>query len=143
MLQKRYEYPEDQYYRISSELRPELLYIDTAPKWPHAPRFRLKRSVVTTLWKECCGKQYERLDLDVVTYGEFDMQCHRIAEHYRYMTGQTILDSVGSPYRRINKSIMEPVVVAMFGGTSRKMADIELFSKIGLISKTIILNQCQ
>lgn len=140
MLQNRYENPESQYHRISSELRPELLYIDTAPKWPHPPRFRLKRSVVTTLWEECCGKKYEQLDLDVVTYGEFDMQCHRIAEYYRYMTGEQILSLVDSPYRRINKSIMEPVVVSMFGGTSRKMSDIELFSKMGLISKTIVLN---
>ena len=140
MLQRRYDNPESQYHRISSELRPELLYIDTAPKWPHPPRFRLKRSVVTTLWEECCGKEYEQLDLDVVTYGEFDDQCHRIAEYYRRMTGEQILHSVGFATKRVNKSIMEPVVIAMFGGNSSKMADIELFSKMGLISKTIILN---
>lgn len=35
---------------------------------------------------------------------------------------------------------MEPVVVSMFGGTSKKMAEIEIFSKMGLISKTIVLN---
>lgn len=140
MLQQKYPNYEDHYPRISSELRPDLLYIDTAPKWPHAPRFRLKRSVVTTLWEECCGKQREKLDLDVVTYGEFDRLCHRIAEYYRHMTGEKILDSVGYPAKRINKSIMEPVVVSMFGGNSRKMADIEIFSKMGLISKTIVLN---
>ena len=140
MLQRQYENPESQYHRISSELRPELLYIDTAPKWPHPPRFRLKRSVVTTLWEECFGKQYEQIDLDIVTYDEFDMQCHRIAEYYRLMTSAQILHSVGFSNRRINKSMMEPVVIAMFGGTSSKMADIELFSKMGLISKTIILN---
>ena len=56
------------------------------------------------------------------------------------MTGEKILDSVGYPAKRINKSIMEPVVVSMFGGSSKKMADIDIFSKMGLISKTIILN---
>ena len=140
MLQDSYDNYEDQYPRISSELRPELLYIDTAPKWPHAPRFRLKRSVVTTLWEECCGKQLEHLDLEITTYGEFDDLCHRIAQYYRHMTGEQILDSVDYPAKRINKSIMESVVVSMFGGNSRKMADIEIFSKIGLISKTIVLN---
>ena len=139
MLQQNYDNCEEQYPRISSELRPELLYIDTAPKWPHAPRFRLKRSVVTTLWEECCGKQRERLNLEVTTYAEFDGLCHRIAEYYRHMTGEKILDSVGYPAKRINKSIMEPVVISMFGGNSRKMAEIEIFSKMGLISKTIVL----
>lgn len=139
MLQKNFTNYEDHYPRISSELRSDLLYIDTAPKWPHAPRFRLKRSVVTTLWEECCGRQREQLDLDIVTYGEFDSLCHHIAEYYRYMTGEKILTSVGYSAKHINKSIMEPVVISMFGGTSRKMADIEIFSKMGLISKTIIL----
>lgn len=139
MLQQNYDNCEEQYPRISSELRPELLYIDTAPKWPHAPRFRLKRSVVTTLWEECCGKQREHLNLEVTTYAEFDGLCHRIAEYYRHMTGEKILDSVGYPAKRINKSIMEPVVISMFGGNSRKMAEIEIFSKMGLISKTIVL----
>lgn len=140
MLQKKYDNPESQYHRLSSELRPDLLYIDTAPKWPHPPRFRLKRSVVTTLWEECCGKRYEQLELDVVTYGEFDNLCHRIATYYRHMNGEQILDSVGYPSKRLNKSIMEPVVISMFGGDSRKMSDIEIFSKMGLVSKTIILN---
>lgn len=139
-LQQEYPNYEEHYPRISSELRPDLLYIDTAPKWPHAPRFRLKRSVVTTLWEECCGKQREKLNLDVVTYEEFDSLCHRIAEYYRYKTGEEILESVGYPAKHINKSIMESVIVSMFGGDSRKMADIELFSKMGLISKTIVLN---
>lgn len=141
MLQKNYYDCENQYPRISSELRTELLYIDTAPKWPHPPRFRLKRSVVTTMWEECCGRMHEHLHLDVYTYEELDWECHRIAEHYRHMTGSEILDSVGYPARRMNKSIMEPVVIAMFGGKSSKMADIELFSKIGLVSKTIVITR--
>ena len=139
MLQENYTDYESQYPRISSELRSKLLYIDTAPKWPHPPRFRLKRSVVTTLWQECCGKSYEQLDFDVVTYDEFDTKCHFIAETYRNMNVKQILDTIGYENTRIQKSIMEPVVITMFGGNSKKMADIELFSKMGLISKTIIL----
>ena len=139
MLQNNYPNYEDQYPRISSELRPDLLYIDTAPKWPHPPRFRLKRSVVTTLWEAYCGKRYEQLALEVGTYSELDNLCHRIAGYYRNMNVEDILNSVGYASKRINKSIMEPVVIAMFGGNSKKMADIDIFSKIGLISKTIVL----
>lgn len=140
ILQKRYDDPESQYHRISSELRPKLLYIDTAPKWPNRPRFRLKRSVVTTLWEACCNKEYEKLDFNITTYDEFDNLCHNIAKRYRSMSGKQILNSVGAPVQYLSKSVMESVVVAMFGGGYHKMADIEIFSKMGLISKTIVLN---
>ena len=71
---------------------------------------------------------------------EFEMQCRRIATCFRNMTAAQILKFLHFPDIDISKNIMESVVVSMFGGNSRKMADIELFSKMGLISKTIVLN---
>ena len=40
---------EAQYPRLSSELRGKLMLIDTAPKYPNPPRFRLKRTFATVI----------------------------------------------------------------------------------------------
>ncbi|WP_338231284.1 MutH/Sau3AI family endonuclease [Companilactobacillus muriivasis] len=42
---------ETEYPKIS-KLRNQMMYMDTAPKWPNRPRFRLKRAVVTNIVKE-------------------------------------------------------------------------------------------
>ena len=54
-LQDNYANPKAEYPRISSELRKQLMLIDTAPKWPNAPRFRLKRAAVSTLVQKHFG----------------------------------------------------------------------------------------
>lgn len=41
-LHLEHDIPEFEYSRISSELRSKLMLIDTSPKWPNRPRFRLK-----------------------------------------------------------------------------------------------------
>jgi len=38
-----------------------MMYMDTAPKWPNRPRFRLKRAVVTNIVKEHFGVHFEPL----------------------------------------------------------------------------------
>ncbi len=140
-LQNTYDDYESEYPRISSELRPRLLYIDTAPKWPNKPRFRLKRSVVTTMWESYCGREYELIMQNVDTYDEFDNECHSIAKKYRNHSVSDILATIDYFPAKVDKSIMEKVVIAMFGGKSSKMSDIELFSKMGLVSKTIVITQ--
>ena len=138
-LQSNYDDYEAEYPRLSYELRPKLLYIDTAPKWPNNPRFRIKRSVVTTMWEASRGKHYEQLLQDVDTYSDLDRVCHDVSVRFKGKTVSDILASIEYNPKKIDKGIMEKVVIAMFGGHSSKMSDIELFSKIGLISKTIVL----
>ena len=60
-IQHNFDVPESQYSRISSELRDKLAYIDTAPKWPNPPRFRLKRQVVTDIVQKHFGNKLEQL----------------------------------------------------------------------------------
>lgn len=137
-LQEKYDNPEDEYPRISHELRNQLFMIDTAPKWPHRPRFRLKRSVVTTMVQEFFGKSFEELPEDYSTYNEIDKKCHMLTKEY---SGKTILDLAthfGIKSNLNGKSIGEQVIVRMFDGFSSKMNKVELFSKIGLIGKTIV-----
>lgn len=53
-LQRTFVDFRSQYPRLSSELRDSLLLLDTAPKWPHPPRFRFKRSFVTNIFEASC-----------------------------------------------------------------------------------------
>ena len=131
--------PEDQYPRLSYELRDRLLMIDTAPKWPHRPRFRLKRSVVTTMVQEFFGKTFERLPENYSTYNEIDKKCRRLEKEYSGKTIQDIASLFGITNDLNGKSIGEQITINMFGGKSTKMNKIELFSKIGLIGKTIVV----
>lgn len=63
-IQHNFDVPESQYSRISSELRDKLAYIDTAPKWPNPPRFRLKRQVVTDIVQKHFGnKKLNQIEL--------------------------------------------------------------------------------
>ena len=48
---------EQQYPRLSHELRGQLMLIDTAPKYPNSPRFRLKRSFATVIADQLFSKK--------------------------------------------------------------------------------------
>lgn len=141
-LQQIYKNPEEHYPKISSELRPKLMLIDTAPKWPNRPRFRLKRSTVTTMVQKYFGKQFEKLDQEYNTYKELDEQLGEFTKRYRNKSVLELLQTLDIPinlnkYGDVSKSVTEQIVTRMFGAKSKKISKIELFSEIGLIPKTI------
>jgi len=136
------EIPEEHYSTISSKLRPHLMLIDTAPKWPNPPRFRLKRSTVTTMVQKYFGKRFEELDKDFGTYAEIDQQLKEFTLNYQGMTVLQLMEHFDIPIKLndkndVAKSVTEQIVVRMFGASSNKMKKIELFSEIGLRAKTI------
>lgn len=141
-LQLVHQDPTDYYPRISSELRPQLMLIDTAPKWPNRPRFRLKRSTVTTMVQKYFGKKFEQLEQEYNTYEELDEQLNRFTKQYKNKTIQELLQILSIPIKLnqtgdVSKSVTEQIVTRMFGAKSKKIGKIELFSEIGLIAKTI------
>lgn len=139
-VQRDFEDCQSQYPRISSELNRELLYTDTSPKWPNRPRFRLKRRVVTSLVRAHFGRRGEQLPDEYSTYSEIDAKCHSLTRANAGRTIDELLELYGLPIpRRIDKGVSERIVVRMFGGASRKMSDVELFERIGLMPKTIVL----
>lgn len=140
-LQEEYEDYEDEYPRISHELRPKLMYIDTAPKWPNRPRFRLKRAVVSSIIQEHFGESLEQLPGKYTTYSEIDETLHKLSEKYKGKTIGKLIDLLDINVTRVNKSIGEAIIVKMFGGKSKKMQSIELFRKAGIIGKTITLTE--
>lgn len=140
-LQDEYEDYEDEYPRISHELRPKLMYIDTAPKWPNRPRFRLKRTVVSSIIQEHFEGGLEQLPGKYTTYSEINKTLHELSEKYNGKTIEELMDLLDIDVKRVNKAIGETIIVKMFGGNSKKMQSIELFRKAGIIGKTITLTE--
>lgn len=141
LLQEEYEDYEDEYPRISHELRPKLMYIDTAPKWPNRPRFRLKRAVVSSIVKEHFGEKLEQLPGRYTSYSEIEKTCHEFSEKYRGKTIRELMEIFDIDTKKVNKAIGEQIIVRMFGGKSKRMQNIELFNKSGIIGKTIPLTE--
>ncbi|MCM1568598.1 MAG: hypothetical protein NC081_04025 [Roseburia sp.] len=141
-LQNTYEQPEKQYPRLSSELRDKLVYIDTAPKWPHPPRFRLKRQVVTGMVQNHFGSQLEQLPGKYNGFRDIDYKCQCITEQDVSKTVGQLIRQYGiavKDVKKVSKSINEIIIVKMFGGQSKKMNQIELFNHFGLIGKSITM----
>lgn len=141
-LHKNYENPKQEYPRISSELRKQLMMIDTAPKWPNSPRFRLKRSTVSTMVQRYFGQKFEKLDEDYSSYKELDAQLNFFTAQYKGKNIKEILKLLDIPTKLgksldVSKSVTEQIVTRMFGASSKKMGKIELFSELGLVPKTI------
>ena len=140
-LQENYEDYENEYPRISYELRPKLMYIDTAPKWPNPPRFRLKRTVVSSIVQEHFGEKFEQLPGKYTTYTSIDKKCNELTKQYSQKTVEELKELFKINGKRINKAIGEKIIIKMFGGHANQMQKIELFKKAGIIGKTITLTK--
>ena len=132
------------YPLLSSALRKDLMLIDTAPKYPHPPRFRLKRSTVTAIARKNFGDSMEQLPRSYTSYAAIDMKLHTVSGDY---SGKTVGEICGkfeiplvTKKGKEAKNVAEQMVVRVFGATG-KMSRIELFSKIGLTAKSITLTK--
>lgn len=127
------------YIDVHGELRSVLNYIDLAPKFP--PRFRLKKPIVSSMISKHFGFALEQLPGRYSVVSDIDKKCEVFARVYG---GHTIKDliselNIALPDDRENKGITERIAVAMFGGKSEKMSEIEAFNKFGLIGKTVAM----
>lgn len=142
-LQADYADSKAEYPRISSELRKQLMLIDTAPKWPNPPRFRLKRPAVSILVQKHFGTKLEQLDATYSSFKELDAELHKLTVKYRGKTVRELIQALGIPFdfnnkQDVHKGISEQIVIKMFGGTAKKISKIELFSKVGLMPRTVV-----
>lgn len=146
-LQEQYDDPRTEYPRLSSELRDKLMFIDTAPKYPHSPRFRLKRSVVNSIVSEYFNRQTEKLETPVTSYELFDRRLHEYAEKYKGMTVRELLDELGINWNSrgdkedVSKSISATIIAKMFGATATKVSNIKLFSELGIKVKSLTVTR--
>ncbi len=130
----------EQYPRLSHELRGQLMLIDTAPKYPNPPRFRLKRSFATQIANEYfTGKKYDHLPQKITKYADIDAKCQQMTVQFQGKTFNEIAETLGIKFNRDVKNFAEQVVTHMFGSKAKKLNDIEDFAKIGIIAKSVPL----
>lgn len=132
---------ESQYHRISSETRADLMYLDTAPKWPNPPRIRFKRSFLSNIVESHFKGNLEQTPFHFNSYEELDTICVSLQEKHQDKTVLQLLDEFGIDYKKITKAINEKIVVSMFEAKTKKINDIAEFNKAGVIGKTITLTE--
>ncbi|MBQ8656946.1 MAG: hypothetical protein IJ527_07860 [Prevotella sp.] len=133
---------EKQYPRLSHELRSQLMLIDTAPKYPNPPRFRLKRAYATVIADKCfSNKNYEKLGDAITKYSDIDKKCQLMTERYKGKTFKQIAEELKVDINLDAKNFAESAVVKMFGGHASRLNDIEDFAKIGIIAKSVPLKE--
>lgn len=131
-----------------SKLRSQMAYLDTAPKYPHKPRFRLTRAVVTTIARSYLGEKFEPLlpQADFSSFQELDKILSSLATKYKGKTISEIaaelqIDLPLSKNGKVAKQASSMIVARMFSETASSLDDIELFNKFSICYKTITLTK--
>jgi len=128
---------EKQYPRLSHELRGQLMLIDTAPKYPNSPRFRLKRSFATVIADKLFSKrEFEKLGESFNKYSELDRKCRMLTAQFKGKSFAEIGLELGVNLTQEVKNFAECAIVKMFGGHVSRLNDIEDFAKYGIIAKS-------
>lgn len=130
--------PDEEYPKLSHELNRQLLYTDTSPKWPHSPRWRLKRSTVSALVREHFEGGLEELPSTYASYGDLERACRELRFQFGEHTVEEIANAVGYTGSLKSKSVSEALIVRMFGGTAKKLSKIDVFAKAGITCKTVV-----
>lgn len=134
----------DKYYPNISKLREKMMYMDTAPKWPNPPRFRLKRCVVNTIVQQHFGESFEPLTSsnNFLSYFVLDKKLKGITEKYKGMTIAEIAKLLSIPLNSQNKAITEHIteriLAKMFGASNDKLRKVDTFAKMGSLPKTMV-----
>lgn len=138
---------ETEYPKIS-KLRSQMAYLDTAPKYPNNPRFRLTRAVVTTIARSYLGKEFEPLlpQVDFSSFQELDNILSNLSKRFRGKTISEIASELKvelplSKNGKVTKQASSIIVARMFSETASSLEDIELFNKFNICYKTITLTK--
>lgn len=121
---------------MSSTLRPDLMYIDLAPK--NTPRFRLKRSYVTGMVQEFFNTKYDNILKNITATDSIKDILHENTKKYKNKTFRELTKIFGLP-EKYSKSLSEQIVVRMFGGKTKKITNIPIFKKADISLKTITI----
>ena len=145
-IQSKYtvEEAKQHYPYLSTIINKKITYLDTAPKYPHAPRFRLRKRVMTVIIQQTFdGNAFEKLPDRYLSQSDVEKKCTYITRLFRGWSMADILEHYGVQIDRTRKiqlkQYAEQVIVRMFGGTAKKISKIEMFRKFGYVGKAITI----
>lgn len=146
-IQARYseEEAKKEYPNLSTIINKQTTYLDTAPKYPHPPRFRLRKRVVTVIIQQSFdGERFEKLPGHYLGASDVEKKCTELTSMFYGYSMAGILDHFGvavDPTKKAEaKQYAEQVIVRMFGGTAKKISKIEMFRKLGYVGKAITVS---
>ena len=134
-----------EYPNLSTILNKKTVYIDTAPKYPNHPRFRLRKRVLSVIVEESFNKRklLEKLPDNYFSQNDIERKCAQLKKLYSGWTVGELLDYFDSSKdkneRKITKQYGERLTVKMFGGKAKKVSEIEIFKKMGYVGKSITI----
>ncbi len=142
----RREYP-----NLSTLINRQTVYLDTAPKYPHPPRFRIRKRVVDQIINEVFdGTRFRHIEHPLyelpeqyIGYADLVERCHELTLQYRNKTVSQLAEELGITTTLTDKNIAEKVIVAMFGGEERKLSKIGMFVRFGIKGKSITLSNSE
>lgn len=134
-----------EYPYLSTYINKQTTYLDTAPKYPHPPRFRLRKRVVTVIIQQTFnGDQFEKLPERYLGASDVEKKCAELTKSFYGYSMAEILTHFGvqvdSSKKVDAKQYAEQVIVRMFGGTSKKISKIEMFRKLGYVGKAVTIS---
>lgn len=146
-IQAKYseEEAKEHYPDLSTLINKQTTYLDTAPKYPHPPRFRLRKRVVTAIIQEAFdGDRFEKLPDRYLGASDVERKCTELMLQFLGWSMADILTHFGMPVdpskQTEAKQYAEQVIVRMFGGTAKKISRIEMFKKLGYIGKAVTIS---
>ena len=141
-VQRTYDNPEEGYPLLSTNINPQLVVLDTAPKYPNPPRFRIKRAYFTVIVKRHFDTDLESLSDAYISYKQLDDKLHEIDSLYGKKSIFEIANSFGLKRNKsgYTKQIAEQLIVRMFGGKSKKLSKVEMFNAFGITGRSIALS---
>ena len=118
------------------KLKQNLLLIDYSS--PQQPRFRFKRSFVSTIVDIFLkNRKLQSLPKRITRYSDIDEKCHKFTEQYGGKSLKDICQELGIQIK--GKDVCQHLIIKMFDSNVHSINQIRDFSEIGLLSKTIIL----
>lgn len=132
------------YPDLSTLINKQTVYLDTAPKYPNSPRFRLRKRVVTFIIQQSFnGRRFEKLPERYLGTSDVERKCTELTQKFYGQSMASILAFFGvdaDPAKKVSlKQYAEQVIVRMFGGTAKKISQIEMFRKFGYIGKAVTI----
>ena len=142
-IHRRYldeESRKEEYPNLSTVVNKQLEYLDTSPKYPNAPRFRLRARFVTVIVQSSINNIYERSDRYYLGINDVEKECMEYTRRYKGKILNELCREFGVDNHLNCKQAGEKMIAMMFGET-KKISQIEQLAKFGLHGQTVVLNK--